>query len=204
MKIVFPNPYGYKLPEKNRITSLQKSCSFSDEYATFLRTQNGFSFATLEEDLNHKQYLVESKDVTEGHADLRVLYGLDSGDQYYDLQENMDSFIFKEIFLPIGVDYGGNELVEILVGQFKGYIASLDHEMYGGNSSIEEFVEEFELDEFHAMSTDDRADLLMDEKIGLIWLFAPSIKDFIELSMYCDDDFRGFIIESIDHAPISL
>jgi hypothetical protein len=198
MKVLFPNPYGYKLPEKNRVASFNKSFCFSDEYAEFLVTQNGFSVKKLEEDSENEKYLKNSEEDSEGHADLRVLYGFDSGSQYYDLEDNLKSFIFNGIFFPIGVDYGGNDLVEILAGKYKGYIASLDHEMYASSSSVEEFIEEFELDGFHDMSIDEKADVLADEELGLAWFFAKSINDFVELCIHCDNDFSGFVVEAIE------
>lgn len=198
MKVIFPNPYGYKLPKKDRIEFLKKSSGFSGEYAQFLAVQNGFSFDKVEEDSESRKYLEESEESSEGHVDLRVLYGLDSGDQYYDLEGNLEHFIFNGIFLPIGVDYGGNALVEVLAGKFKGYIASLDHEMHAGNSSIEEFIEDFELDGFDDMSVDEKANALTDEDLGLTWILASSINEFTELCVHCDDDFRGFIVERIE------
>lgn len=197
MKIVFPNPYGYKLPEKNLVDTLQEEFKFSDEYAHFLLTQNGFSFHKLENDHNNENYLEKSENTSENRADLRVIYGLDSGDEHYELKDNLNRFIFKEAFFPIGVDYGGNELVEILAGKFKGYIVSLDHEMYASSSSIEEFSEEFELDGFNNQTADEKANSLADEELGLAWHFSPSINEFTKLCVHCDDDFSGFIVESI-------
>jgi hypothetical protein len=197
MKVVFPNSYGHKLPQKSRVDALQKEFRFSDEYASFLMTQNGFSFDKLESDENKGACLEKSENTSENHADLRVIYGLDSGDEHYELQDNLKFFIFKEVFFSIGIDYGGNELIEILAGKFKGYIASLDHEMYASSSSIEEFIEEFELDGFDDMTIDEKADALADEDMGLAWLFSPSIDDFMKSCVHCNNDFSGFLVESI-------
>lgn len=198
MKVIFPNPYGYKIPKKTRVSLLKEKLGFSDEYAEFLSTQNGFSFKLLEEDSKNEKYLIESDEESEGHADLCVLYGIDSGDQHYDLEKNIQDFIFNGIFLPIGVDYGGNDLIEILAGKYKGYIASLDHEMYAASSSMHEFADEFELDGFENMPMQEKADTLADEELGLTWLFAKSMNDFLRSCVYCDDEFVGFIVETID------
>ena len=41
-RIQFPNPYGYPLPSAERVRELQHSYGFSDEFAEYLLTQNGF------------------------------------------------------------------------------------------------------------------------------------------------------------------
>lgn len=197
MKIIFPNPYGYKLPKQERVASMQEAYGFSSEYADFLVSQNGFSIHNLEEDPGSEKYLVRSKYKNGNSPEFRILYGLDSGDQHYDLQDNLDSFVFKQVFFPIGVDYGGNELVEILAGRFKGHIASIDHEMYAGSGSLGEFADEFELDEFEGASDDEKANMLADEGLGLAWVVAFSMKYFLEECIHCDTDFTGFIVEAV-------
>jgi hypothetical protein len=197
MQVLFPNPYGFKLPQKNHIPALQKLYGFSNDYAEFLRLQNGFLFDKLEESVGNKKYLSASLDDAEHCSDLRVLYGFESGDDYYDLLDNLENLImFQSVFFPIGVGYGGNDYVEILAGEFKGFIASLDHEMYASSSSIEDFVDEMNLKGFHDFSVDEKADVLVDEQLGLVWLHAISMAEFTECCIRCDQQFRGFVSDA--------
>ena len=91
MKITFPNLAGYKLPNKTSVLAFQKQYGFSDQYAAFLLTQNGFSFKPYDENTDvrsaYASFSVASDDDSEVSSDLSVLYGFDSGDEYYDLAE---------------------------------------------------------------------------------------------------------------------
>jgi hypothetical protein len=194
MQVFFPNPYGYVLPGEARVLELQKIYAFSDEYAHFLLTQNGLDFQKMEIDSSHTQYLVPSKESSEGCAELLRLYALDADVKYHNLHHNAQDFIFKQYLFPIGVDYGGNEIVEVLAGRFKGCIASLDHEMYASSDSLEEFADEFNLENFDAMSADEKADALMDEDI-MAWIISPSMRHFTQSCVHCDDHFNGFMVE---------
>ena len=197
MKISFPNPYGYKLPSKDRVASIQKDYKFSDDYASFLLSQNGFLVSSLEEDIRKNDYLSESEEDSEGKPGFRVLYGLNSNDKYYDLEDNLQSFIFKDYFFPIGSDYGGNDFVEILAGKFKGYIASLDHELYAAFDSLEEFIEEFKLENFDELPKGEKTDMLSSDNIGIAWIVAPSMQIFTENCIHCDSEFCGYVLDLI-------
>jgi hypothetical protein len=193
MQIIFPNPYGYKLPKEYRVRVLQKQYQFSDAYADFLLTQNGFLFDSLVECPDRAKFIVPSAHDPEHYSDLRVLYGFDSGDEYYDLEDCIESLsIFQTAFFPIGSGYGGNDYVEVLHGKFKGYIGSLDHEMYAGNSGIDDFLEDMGLEGFPDMTRDEQTDALADPELGLLWLHASSMTEFVQDCIYCDDGFRGF------------
>ncbi|WP_157669435.1 SMI1/KNR4 family protein [Chitinibacter sp. GC72] len=197
MKILFPNPYGYELPSSDRVAAIQEKYQFSNDYSAFLRQQNGFVISSLEEAADSPEYMADSPEEEDGKPDFRVLYGLDSADKYYDLEEQQHAFIFKDLFFPIGVDYGGNDFVEILHGKFKGYIASLDHDLYASCDSQEEFIQEFELDNFAALSPSEKADLLADEEIGLAWLLAPSMSEFTAKSIHCNENFSGYVVDLV-------
>lgn len=49
MQVLFPNPFGSTPATAQEIQALQAHIGFSDAYADFLRTQNGFSVMAMEE-----------------------------------------------------------------------------------------------------------------------------------------------------------
>ena len=197
MKITFPNPAGYKLPNKTSVLAFQKQYGFSDQYAAFLLTQNGFSFKPYDENTDvrsaYANYSVPSDDDSEGSSDLSVLYGFDSGDKYYDLADNQEGLdIFKGVFFPIGVGYGGNDYVEVLAGKYKGYIGSLDHDMYAGSEDLDEFIDNMELEGYQDATLDEQANMLADPDLGLMWFHATSMKEFLAECIHCDENGTGF------------
>lgn len=105
----------------------------------------------------------------------------------------MELLLFSKYLFPIGINLGGNEFVEILAEKYKGYIASLDHDFYAGYSSLDEIIEEFELNGFHQANLDQQTDLLCDQKLGMAWLMAKSTKEFFQQFLYCDQDFQSYI-----------
>jgi hypothetical protein len=197
MKILFPNPLGYKLPTQARVLAYQQQLGFSDDYADFLLTQNGFSFKPYDEDtdvcIEYAKYSAQSDNNSEGHSDLSVLYGFDSGDEYYDLSDNQPGLdIFKGLFFPIGVGYGGNDYVEVLAGKYKGYVGSLDHDMYAGAEDLDEFIDNMELEGYQDAPSDEQANMLADPDLGLMWFHATSMKEFVADCVHYDETGNGF------------
>jgi hypothetical protein len=193
MKIIFPNPAGYKLPTKAKVLAYQKQQGFSDQYAEFLITKNGFSFDDFEKNTDNSRYLAESDSNSEGCSDLRVIYGFESGDEYYDLAENQLGIdIFKDKFFAIGVGYGGNDFVEVLAGKYKGYIGSLDHEMYAGSDTWDEFTDNFEMEGYEDAELDHQANMLVDPDLGLIWLHATCMNEFVAECIHLSESGDGF------------
>jgi hypothetical protein len=197
MKIIFPNPAGFKLPTKANVLAYQKLHGFSDQYADFLIAQNGFSFKPYDEDTDacaaYAKYSTESDNNAEGHSDLSALYGFESGDEYYDLEDNQQGLdIFKGVFFPIGVGYGGNDYVEVLAGKYKGYIGSLDHDMYAGAKDLDEFIDNMELEGYQDAPRDQQANMLADPDLGLLWLHATSMKEFAAECVHYDEQGTGF------------
>jgi hypothetical protein len=198
MKIIFPNPYGFKLPTKERIENLLQKYQLSEDYSCFLLNQNGLLIDKIDDDENKLNFL-KQPEVSEQNniasSDIRCLYGIDADIEGYDFENNFESFIFSEYLLPIGIDCGGNEFVEIRGGRFKGYIASLDHEMYLSSESIDEFIEEFELTGFEDASFDEKVDMLCDQEMGVAWVIALSMNDFLEKCIHCDENFSGYVLD---------
>jgi hypothetical protein len=197
MKIIFPNPAGFKLPTKASVLAYQKQQGFSDQYADFLITQNGFSFKPYDANSDvlaeYAKYSSKSDNNSEGHSDLSALYGFESGDEYYDLVDNQQGLdIFKGVFFLIGVGYGGNDYVEVLAGKYKGYIGSLDHDMYAGAEDLDEFIDNMELDGYQDAPLDEQANMLADPDLGLLWLHAKSMKEFVADCIHCDENGTGF------------
>lgn len=197
MKILFPNPLGFKLPTQARVLAYQQQQGFSDQYAEFLLTQNGFSFKPYDEDNDirtaYAGYSEASDNNSEGSSDLSVLYGFDSGDEYYDLADSQQGLeIFKGVFFLIGVGYGGNDYVEVLAGKYKGYIGSLDHDMYAGSDDLDEFIDNMELEGYQNAPLDQQADMVTDPDLGLMWFHARSMKEFAAECIHCDEQGTGF------------
>jgi hypothetical protein len=196
MKINFPNPFGYKPPTEKAINALRSKYKFSDAYANFLLNQNGLSLEKLEQSSEKAPYVVSSESGDEGCSDLRNLYGLDSGDEYSELRGAQVDFIFSDFFYCIGSSPGGNPYVEVLHGEYKGYIGSLDHELFLGNESLEEYVEEAELEDFDDLSMSEKTDALCDSDTGLVWFHAKNLDEFVSDCIYCDEHFNGYVVDS--------
>ena len=197
MKIIFPNPAGFKLPTKANVLAYQKLQGFSDEYVEFLITQNGFSFKPYDENndvcAEYAKYSAESDNNSEPYSDLSVLYGFESGDEYYDLEDNQQDFeIFKGVFFLIGIGYGGNAYVEVLAGKYKGYIGSLDHDLYAGSEDLDEFIDNMELEGYQTAPRDEQANMLTDPDLGLMWFHATSMKEFAAKCVHYDENGNGF------------
>ncbi len=200
MQVLFPNGFGHPLPRQDEVLDLQDRHGFSEDYAEFLLRQNGLSFVRMAEAPDAAEYLAESDDEAQGHSDLSDLLGLGSDLPFDDLEARIEEFIFRDLLFPIGSGYGGNDYVEVLAGKYKGFVASLDHEMYAGNASLEDFLEEFEIDASD-LDRDGLADALCDPDLGLAWFHANSVRQFVSECVYCDDEFSGFARDAGDLPP---
>ncbi len=198
MRVVFPNPYGYKLPQRPEVDALQHKYGFSDQYAQFLLSQNGLSFDAIDAQSSaHGKYLVDDERTSDHRPDLRYLYGLNSGKDYADLaQQNEQYAIFSGHLMVIGSGYGGDEYVEVLKGRFRGCIGSLDHDMYASCDSVEQFAEEMGIAGFTDLSADEQADRLLAPELGLIWFHAGSFAEFAADGVHCDDSRSGYVINT--------
>ncbi len=198
MKVLFPNPYGFALPDEPSVRALQRKHGFSDGYAMFLLTQNGLEIDRLADDDRRSRYLVATgEEPPEQSSDLRALYGLKSGSRYYELTDQFENFIFIEQFFPIGVSYGGDEYVEILAGKSKGRIVSLDHEYYASSRTLADFVQTFQLKGFFEADNDRRCDMLMNDGVGVAWVHAPSIAEFLDGGVRCGEDSSGYVRDAL-------
>lgn len=199
MKIISPNPYGFKLPTKERMANLDEKYQFSEQYKLFLLSQNGLLIDKIKNDENKFQFLEKVKISKSNHVastDIACLYGVDADIEGYDFEKSYESFIFSEYLLPIGSDCGGNEIVEIRGGRFKGYIAILDHELYLSCDSIDEFIDEFDFEDFEDASFDEKVDMLCDQEMGVVFsIVAFGMKDFVEKCIHCDEQFSGYLLD---------
>ena len=152
MQIKFPNNYGFEKPSQEAVNELQSEYKFSDEYADFLLTQNGFVSEEFDNSDDKSNFMIANE--AECHQELVVFYGINDDDQYYNLVDSQIDNIFKKYFFIIGCDPAGNEFIEALHGKYKGYIASIDHELYASCENLKEFFEEFELGNPKKMSLD--------------------------------------------------
>jgi predicted DNA-binding WGR domain protein len=189
-KIIFPNSFTQGNATSESIENLQNQYHFSSNYAAFLKTQNGFNAYDFEDNDNtNRNYLQKSNlKLDEYYQDLRSLFGANEI-----ISENEDN-IFKDYLLMIGEDKGGNAVVEVLHGKFKGYIGIIDHEMYAGSDNMEEFIEAFDLEDFEKSNIDEKTNMLCDEDI-MMWFYAKNMQSFIENCLiFVDDEVR--VIES--------
>jgi hypothetical protein len=197
MQVLFPNAFGHPLPQEDEVLDLQDQYGFSQDCAEFLFRQNGFSFDRLADSSDADECLAAGEDDADGHSDLRHLFGLGAEAPFDDLQAQLEEFMFRELLFPIGAGYNGNVYVEVLAGKYQGFIASLDHEMFAGSASLEEFLDEFELDA-QAMDRDELADALCDPKLGLAWFHARSLRQFLSECVFCDEALTGFALDADD------
>ncbi len=177
LKIIFPNSFTTGKSKTENIENLQNQFNFSNEYANFLNIQNGFDGYDFDDasDKKRQKYLQKTTIELPDYYlnDIKNLY---SSEEL--IEENKDN-IFRDYLLMIGVDKGGNNFVEVLHGQFKGYIGFIDHEMYAGSDNMEEFIETFSLENFEKSTLEERTDMLCDEDI-MMQFYAKNMHDFIE------------------------
>lgn len=196
MKVQFPNPYGQPAPRPERVREFQEKIGFSNAYCEFLTTQNGFSLLALEQASNHSMFLCANDATHEGRANLRELYSFRANDPHYDLEEQQADNLFASHFLLIGSDPAGNPFVEILIGQHKGKIGSLDHDLFICASDLSELFTNLDIAHLTTASSAQQADALCDPAQGLVWFHAPGMKEFIQHCIHCDmEDFWGFVVD---------
>ena len=196
MQILFPNPFGAPAAAEHDILALQAHIGFSDAYADFLRSQNGFSLWSMENATDIPPYVKPSPlQSEERYASFRALHSFAAQDPHYDLESEQAEFLLANWFLNIGCDPAGNPFVEVLHGQHKGKIASLDHDLFAGAEDLQEFLANMELEHIAALSLAEQADALCDESTGLAWFHARDVRSFTAHCIYCDDSFWGFIVD---------
>ena len=196
MQILFPNPFGAPPASGSDIMTLQAHIGFSDAYADFLRTQNGFSLWTMENAADIQPYVKPSPlQSEEKYANFRALNSFAAQDPHYDLESEQADFLLANWFLNIGSDPAGNPFVEVLHGHHKGKIGSLDHDLFAGVEDLEEFLENMELSHIAPLSLAEQADALCDQEQGLIWFHARDMHNFIAHCIYSDDSFWGFVVD---------
>ena len=198
MQVLFPNPFGSTPASVQEIQALQAHIGFSDAYADFLRTQNGFSFFFMEEAQDVAPYVRPGEAQNDTHANLRVLNSFAAQDPYYDLESLQAENLLADWFLEIGSDPAGNPFVEVLHGQHQGKIASLDHDLFAAAQDLPEFLADMELSHITALSLSEQADALCDASQGLVWFHAQDMRSFLAHCIHCtqtDGDFWGFVVD---------
>ncbi|RDI07179.1 SMI1/KNR4 family protein [Comamonas sp. AG1104] len=196
MQVLFPNPFGQPAASAQEVAALQAHIGFSDAYAQFLITQNGFSMYALEQASDHASYLQHSTEIaSESHANFADLFSFGAQQHQEDLKTVQSEFLLARWFVAIGHDQGGNPFVEVLHGRHKGKIGSLDHDLFLGASDLQEFFGDMELEHIAALSLADQADALCDPTLGLIWFHASDLNHFTACCIHCDDGFWGFVVD---------
>ena len=182
--------FGFGKADAEKIKEAQKQFGFSDDYAAFLRTENGFDGALFdEEDIDDDELFLTktNENISDFYQDLAFLFGIgNSLKEYQDLLYCNQSNIFSKHFFVIGRDGGGNEFVEILNGKYKGYIGCIDHDMYVTCETFAEFLTEMDENNLVKKSIDEQCDFLADEDFGLLALHATNMEDFTLNKLYVD------------------
>lgn len=120
MQVLFPNPFGQPAASAQEVAALQAHIGFSDAYAQFLITQNGFSMYALEQASDHASYLQHSTAIaSESHANFADLFSFGAQQHQEDLKTVQSEFLLARWFVAIGHDQGGNPFVEVLHGRHK-------------------------------------------------------------------------------------
>lgn len=189
-----PNPFGATPVADEAVVALQRKYGFSSDYASFLRTPNGFSPHALEDSGQRERYVVADARGEEG-PDLALLFSADVL-----AKEAPRVGALGGYFFPIGKGYGGDHYAEVLCGKHRVSIVSLNHEAYLGVSSLENFVEQydgfadFDVD-FDELDDDQRADFLVEtEGLDLVWKIAPSLSALLHHGVCITDDGTGVTV----------
>jgi hypothetical protein len=190
---------GFGEADASKVKELQNKYGFSEEYATFLETQNGFNSVIVDNESNveNTDYVTKTNESVEDfYQDVAFLYGIgDNLEHYYDLEHEIEVNIFSKHFFIIGRDAGGNEFVEILHGKYKGYIGCIDHDMYAGNETLDEFIEDMDLEGFEEGSLKKQCNMLVDEDLGLMVLHAKNMNDFILNKLFVNSNGNTYAKE---------
>jgi hypothetical protein len=179
-QVRFPNSFGFVSPSGDLVSELQQRHGFSDAYAAFLTTQNGWNAVQHAE---HPLDTVPSPSATsEGHPDLKFLFALQAGsdDINLALELQLDDPLLA-VFFPIGVSYGGDLYVEVLRGQDVGRIGSIDAGL------AMEIISTYD-------RVADAADILTDPETGVLWKHAANFNDFLTC-IHLDKSGCGFVID---------
>lgn len=198
--VQFPNAFGLTLPQRADAVAAQQRYGFSDALRDFLLTQNGFDFEAEANPTPAQapDWPPRPDADPDGCAELRYLYGLNAAAEYLDLDSNAQGHaLFAGVFMPMGVDYGGNLIVEVLAGSRKGWIGSLDHEMFASSDDLDDLAEQLELDCAGDSSPDEKAEALCDDDLGLVWWHASSLTQFLAQCVYLDDSGSGFVVDAV-------
>lgn len=185
MHVLFPNRFGFTPADETTVAELSRRFEFSPSYGEFLATQNGWKAA---EHATSAESLAPSSITSKGCPDLKCLFavGTESSDINWALELQLDHPLLA-VFFPIGVDYGGNIYAEVLAGQRKGAVGSLDQAM---ESAVLEVLDLSQLNE----SADD----LTDPELGLFWQHADGFEEFLS-HIHLDDRGVGFVHDRDGH-----
>jgi len=198
-KLVFPNEFGFDLPSKIKIRELQTAFSFSEQYLDFLIKQNGFEYWTFHNHANRYDFIsseLTNHPVTTSE-ELRVLFS--HADNRLLTHFIQDEYI--GYFFPIGTDPGGNIFVEILVGNYKGYVGCINHEAY--TQSAPDFIKE--IGQHYAIAEPQELEALKEampsifnDRGSLKHMDSLDPEEILEFFVLYDWDFCSLTSESFD------
>ncbi len=145
----------------NEIEALYNT-KLNEDYKAYLRTYNGFAYnwwvdpdlEEIEEEIGFDEMIemvehIKDDKADSWHEEVSELFG-GIKEEYSSLismdgkpYDNFYDVRFGPFFYPIGVDEGGNPMVQIASGKKKGQVAMIDHERYhDGMDRLLELTEE--------------------------------------------------------------
>lgn len=194
--VQFPNSHGFDAADPQAIAQAQAQFGFSDALRDFLMMQNGFEADGASADDWPCVDPIDADNI-ESCARVRYLFGVDAPEDYTNLVSQARALdMFAGVFMPIGDDHGGNPLVEVLAGERKGWIGSLDHDLFASSEDFDGLASALDLN----CSADDtaqvKAQALCDLALGLVWWHAQSLAEFTARCLHIDDDGNCFVLDT--------
>jgi len=197
MKVIFPNPFGGEPLPADQVARLADTFRFSDDYAEFLRVQNGFDVRDMESSDGRDTYLAAHSPQEPSGESLAQLYAVGTGDSFNDLEilNAGTCNVFEGIFFLIGSGAGGEDWVEVLAGKNRGRIACLNPEV-GPFDSLDDFLVSWELDDLVGASAAQVADALEDEDLDVVMgFYADRFSDFVAEGIHWSQTHGGVVVD---------
>jgi hypothetical protein len=123
-------------------------------------------------------------------------YAISSGNNANRITSGADGNLWFTETSGIGESCSGDLFVEVLTGQFKGYVGDLNHEF--DFHSLERVTNRAGISEVASLSRDALADVLTEPDVDFVWLHARSFSQFLRECIHCSDKFNGYVVDVID------
>ncbi|MCC9043280.1 hypothetical protein LNQ81_11420 [Myroides sp. M-43] len=155
---------------KSEIKSLQKVFRFSDDYFRFLLINGNWPLITISTNISSS-----------------CMY-----DNLVFLEQTNEDCIFSPYIFIVGRWTEDKLIGEVLVGSHKGAIVLIEEDKYCDIDSIEELLEDLDIDnvEYHLQCDFKTVNTLLSEELGIIKLLECSFIDFLENRLLVTGEIR--------------